>query len=859
MQKRNFYSLLLISLIAVFMVSSAFADSVTWETKAIPRCVDQTATVTATVTTANISALEIVVEISGDYTLPAAGSRFTFDPGFTLLTTRAVDDTSDAHGTGVDTLRIAAMLTSPSDAPLAAGTYVIGRIHYHSKDVCSGGINLKPAIFTYPIPAVIQTQFVDASTSAIVPVAVTNGVITISNLAPAIAAISGATIHWGTTFTATAAGTDPDQANGCETLTYSKVAGPAAMTVNASTGAISWLTTGADVCTHAVTIQVADKCGATAQTSFTICVQNTPPVITCPGPIQLVLGDTAKGTITSTDADHGPAAPLYSLLSFNGPGSFAVNPVSGAFAWPTIYNNAAYLGTWTATVVVTDGANICAGCSPSNADTCSFTVTVSWGKVVVQKVENVLQGGFADVNIYMATNYPVGGFDLLLSYDNSALSLQNVLPGKFISDCKWEYFTYRFGPFGNCTGACPSGMVKIVGLAETNNGNIHPSCFTNYPNVADSTIATLHFLVTNNRTLNCSFVPISWYWIDCTDNDFSNVKGDSLLISRYVFGFGGSSSVYYRIDDPNAGFPTTLGAQASCDTHNKPGKPNTWRIIDYFNGGIDIVCSDSIDARGDINLNGLPNEIADVVLFTNYFISGLTVFGSHVQGSIAASDVNNDGSTLTVADLVYLIRVVVGDALPFPKNAAVAAAQAVTSPVTNDMGVLSTGGTTPMGGAFIVVAGNVKPELLAKNMDMTYAFDGQNTRIVVTPPLTEKGNTGFTGNFIDVHGTVVSMDLATLDGQMVAPKMTPKNFSLSQNYPNPFNPTTKIEFALPTASNYTLTIYNVQGQVVKSFVGSSDAGYQSVEWNAGSNASGVYFYKLTAGTYSATKKMVLLK
>ena len=857
MQKRNFYSLLLISLIAVFMVSSAFADGVTFETKAIPRCVDQTATVTAVVTTANISALEVIVEISGDYTLPAAGSRFTFDPGFTALATRVVDDTSDAHGTGVDTLRIAAMLTSPSDAPLAAGTYVIGRIHYHSKDVCTGSVNLKPAVFTYPIPATIQTQFVDASTSAILPVAVTNGVITISDQAPAIVAIPNATIHWGATYTGTASGSDPDMANGCETLTYSKVAGPAAMTVNPSTGAISWLTTGADVCTHPVTIQVADKCGTVAQTSFTICVQNTPPVITCPGPLQLVLGDTAKGTITSTDPDGGPAAPLYSLLSFNGPGSFAVNPVSGAFAWPTIYNNASYLGTWTATVVVTDGANVCAGCSPSNADTCSFQITVSWGKVVVQKVEKVLLGGFTDVNIYMATNYPVGGFDLLLSYDNSALSLQQVLPGKFISDCKWEYFTYRFGPFGNCTGACPSGMVKIVALAETNNGNAHPSCFTNYPNVtADSTIATLHFLVSSNATLNCSFLPISWYWIDCTDNDFSNVKGDSLLISRYVYGFGGSSSVYYRIDDKTVGFPTTLGAQAECDTHNKPGKPNTWRVIDFFNGGIDIICAESIDARGDINLNGIANEVADVVMFTNYFISGLSAFQGHIPGSIAASDVNNDGFTLTVADLVYLIRVVVGDALPYPKATV---GQAINTPVTNDMGVLSTGGKTPMGGAFILVAGNVTPELLAKNMKMSYLFDGQNTRIVVVPPLEQKGNTGFTGNFIDVHGTVVSMDLATLDGQMVAPKLTPKSFTLSQNYPNPFHPTTKIEFALPTASDYTLTIYNVQGQVVKTFEGSSDAGYQTVEWNAGSNASGVYFYKLTAGTYSATKKMVLLK
>jgi len=79
------------------------------------------------------------------------------------------------------------------------------------------------------------------------------------------------------------------------------------------------------------------------------------------------------------------------------------------------------------------------------------------------------------------------------------------------------------------------------------------------------------------------------------------------------------------------------------------------------------------------------------------------------------------------------------------------------------------------------------------------------------------------------------------------------------NYPNPFNPTTTISFSLGEKSDYKLTIYNVTGQVVRTFEGNADAGEQAVVWDASSNSSGVYFYKLEAGDHSATKKMVLLK
>ena len=93
----------------------------------------------------------------------------------------------------------------------------------------------------------------------------------------------------------------------------------------------------------------------------------------------------------------------------------------------------------------------------------------------------------------------------------------------------------------------------------------------------------------------------------------------------------------------------------------------------------------------------------------------------------------------------------------------------------------------------------------------------------------------------------------------------PTTFGLEQNYPNPFNPTTQIEFSLPVASNVDLTVFNVLGQEVKSvFSGEMPAGNHTVTWDGTSGtgnsvSSGVYFYRLEAGNFVETKKMMLLK
>lgn len=88
----------------------------------------------------------------------------------------------------------------------------------------------------------------------------------------------------------------------------------------------------------------------------------------------------------------------------------------------------------------------------------------------------------------------------------------------------------------------------------------------------------------------------------------------------------------------------------------------------------------------------------------------------------------------------------------------------------------------------------------------------------------------------------------------------PKKFTLYQNYPNPFNPETIIEYDLNITANVLLRIYDINGKFITLLVNEKQcAGNHRVKWNASNLPSGVYFYKLAAGSHSETGKMVLIK
>ncbi len=88
----------------------------------------------------------------------------------------------------------------------------------------------------------------------------------------------------------------------------------------------------------------------------------------------------------------------------------------------------------------------------------------------------------------------------------------------------------------------------------------------------------------------------------------------------------------------------------------------------------------------------------------------------------------------------------------------------------------------------------------------------------------------------------------------------PITFNLEQNYPNPFNPSTTIKFALPSEQNVSIKVFDAIGREVETLISERlTAGYHNVIWNADRFASGVYYYRIQAGEFVSTKKLMLLK
>jgi len=92
------------------------------------------------------------------------------------------------------------------------------------------------------------------------------------------------------------------------------------------------------------------------------------------------------------------------------------------------------------------------------------------------------------------------------------------------------------------------------------------------------------------------------------------------------------------------------------------------------------------------------------------------------------------------------------------------------------------------------------------------------------------------------------------------PKLNVASYSLSQNYPNPFNPSTEINYTIPKLSFVNIIIYNAIGMEVSQLINQQQSsGTYSVTWEPDNLPSGIYFYKITAGDFVQTRKMILLK
>lgn len=131
-------------------------------------------------------------------------------------------------------------------------------------------------------------------------------------------------------------------------------------------------------------------------------------------------------------------------------------------------------------------------------------------------------------------------------------------------------------------------------------------------------------------------------------------------------------------------------------------------------------------------------------------------------------------------------------------------------------------------------------------------------------PQESKPVSGFPSGASGLHKITVNVELDTTPVEEIDEGNIPKSFQLHQNYPNPFNSETKINFAVPKDTSLSLTIYNILGEVIKTLIsGYYSAGTYSVTWSGTNNAgkrvaSGIYLVRMTAGSFSETRKVMYL-
>jgi hypothetical protein len=303
----------------------------------------------------------------------------------------------------------------------------------------------------------------------------------------------------------------------------------------------------------------------------------------------------------------------------------------------------------------------------------------------------------------------------------------------------------------------------------------------------------------------------------------------------------------------------------------------------------------TIDIFGDANLDRLV-DVGDVVTLVAYILGDITF----TQRESSAADINID-SSLNVGDLVAMIDIILGRWMgPSPPLYTGPMARVVLD--YKDLQIGNSGEVKVLADLQVPVAGaqlqisyepgkvSFQTPRLSERSDhfiLQYRDDGKGKLNLVLYNFSNEPISIGDGNIVSIPATVspgaqdgfkielkevvLSDEKAVLipvEGQSPS---VPTAFELSQNYPNPFNPSTTIKFTLPSPKvgaatlPTTLKIYNVLGEVVRTFLDEPMApGVYHKIWDGRDDqgnqvASGIYFYRLRAGDFEDTKKMVLMK
>ncbi len=248
----------------------------------------------------------------------------------------------------------------------------------------------------------------------------------------------------------------------------------------------------------------------------------------------------------------------------------------------------------------------------------------AWYRVEAEITDQVYPGQQFSYDITLTyCEQAFAGYDILLQYDPSVLMVNNAELGDWLVNCGWEYFEYR---------SVGSGLMRIVAVAEEISEPGSPTCFT-----GTGALATIDFEVISGGERGVS--PVRFLWVDCGDNAFTNLGGDTLFVSDDVF---------ERDSTLLTGTPNIGGIDPSCLFADVGFSPEgvLAPFIDFKHGAVTIGTPSGCDPNG----NGIPWETTeDVIFLINYVF-----LGGAAPDPLSDGDCNCD-ETLNLLDITRFI------------------------------------------------------------------------------------------------------------------------------------------------------------------------------------------------------------
>ena len=429
-------------------------------------------------------------------------------------------------------------------------------------------------------------------------------------------------------------------------------------------------------------------------------------------------------------------------------------------------------------------------------------------------------GTNVDIEVWLTNPAEVAEFNLLIGYDPSALWPQHLtLAGTRAEG--FEEFTYEVD-----AGGVP-GNLRIIGRADIPGGT------TGDPMAAgEGPIAVITVQIIND-------ISFSGFWIP----------------------------VWFEFSDPITQDDNTL--------HNGAGEKITQGQIDYYDGWVSVLDMGEV-LLGDVNRNGFAFEVSDFVYLSNNFMYPSLYPLDALQ--LANADMNQDHVPATIADLVYLINVIMngfkvstglGDASLLARLSVMPQSDGTVIGYETEYEVGGVLLTLRSGGALST------NQIINRQQQMTMKLQRRGSLMQVFL-YSVNGATLPAGNYpliniVGGSGTAVqAVELASADGRSAmvdfgARQAVPLDFVLKQNYPNPFNPATTIEFDLARTSWVKLTVFDLLGRQVAVLVdnelsvGTHQVYFDKSKFPDETLASGMYLYRIATDSGSYTRKMMLLK